>query len=427
MNKKAISLIIMLSSFSLTGHAQAINHDENKVPDYKLPELLKTKDGKVISSAEDWKNLRRPEILSLFKEHMYGKIPATLQISSWKIIEQDQNALNGNAIRKQVLLTFQNNGKQLDVNLLIYLPKAVEKAPVFVGYNFYGNHTVTSEPEVIIPKSWSLNNEDIGVTDHIPNAKSRGKMKRRWAVDKIIEGGYGLATIFYGDVDPDRYAESGIDFSDGVHPLLYKKGQTNPNPDEWGAISAWAWGLSRAMDYFEKDPEIDQDKVIVMGHSRLGKTSLWAGALDERFAVVISNNSGSGGAALSRNKRGERVPDMNSNFTHWFADNLSNYEDEDDLPVDQHMLIALMAPRPVYIASAVDDQWADPEGEYLSGYFATPVYELFGKKGLTSAEMPPLNQPVMNTIGYHIRSGGHDVTDFDWEQFIRFSDLHLKP
>lgn len=425
---KLVIAFLLILIFTESAKSQA-NYDESKVPEYELPELLISQDGKKITNADSWMKIRKPEIITLFEENVYGEVPGKIKLSSWKVLEESSNALNGKAIRKQVLLTFKKNRKQLDVNLLIYLPKGVEKAPLFVGYNFYGNHTTMSDSEIIIPTSWSLNKEEFGITDHQPNEKSRGVAESRWAISKIIDAGYGLATIFYGDVDPDKYSGyggNGIDFSDGVHPLLYKKGQTKPLPDEWGSISAWAWGLSRAMDYFEKDNDIDQDKVIVMGHSRLGKTSLWAGAIDPRFAVVISNNSGSGGAALSRRKYGERLGVMNNNFENWFCDNLTKYDnDEDALPVDQHMLIALIAPRPVYIASAEEDSWADPRGEYLSGYHATPVYELFGKKGLSSSRMPEVNQPVMTVIGYHIRSGKHDVTEFDWEQYIKFADIHL--
>ena len=202
---------------------------------------------------------------------MYGRIPGELNIHDYRVVEQNNNALGGKAIRKQIELNFSNNGKKLQVALLIYLPKNVEKAPLFVGYNFYGNHTVADDPEIRLTESWVRNNPSLGIINHQITEQSRGVSANRWAIDKIIDAGYGLATMYYGDVDPDKYGDSGIDFSDGVHPLLYKEGQTKPLPDEWGAISAWAWGLSRAMDYFEKDDEIDQTSVIVMGHSRLGR------------------------------------------------------------------------------------------------------------------------------------------------------------
>lgn len=424
--RKKIALLILLLAGPLVGYPQDdINYDENRVPDYQLPELLVAKEGETITSAEEWMNIRRPEILSLFEEHVYGKIPATLRFSSWKVLEKSDNALMGRALRKQVQLTFQSNGKELRVNLLIFLPKNIERAPVFLGYNFFGNHTVTDDPKIILPTAWSRNSEKFNIYDHQPTKESRGAASSRWPLEKIIDAGYGLATMYYGEVDPDKYGEVGIDFSDGVHPLLFEEGQTEPLPNEWGGISAWAWGLSRALDYLEKDRGVDGKRVAVMGFSRLGKAALWAGARDERFALVISNNSGSGGAALSRRRYGERLEHMG--FTHWFSKNFSQYHrNEDALPVDQHMLIALIAPRPVYVASAEDDLWADPKGEYLSAFHAGPVFELFGKKPFSSKRMPEVNCPIIATTGYHFRRGGHDITTYDWEQFIRFSDLHFK-
>lgn len=397
------------------------NYDESKVPEFTVTDPLTTFKGRKVRNVRVWEKKRRPELLNFFTENVYGKVPGELKISEWKIVERGENAVNGKAIRKQVDIIFEKGNNYLRFNILMYLPKNIEKPPIFLGYNFYGNHTITDDVNVLISDAWVMDNPSFGIINNQLTEQSRGVRINRWAVEKIIDAGYGLATIYYGEVDPDKN-----DFYDGIHPFFYENGRQQPAANEWGSITAWAWGLSRALDYMENDNEVDATKVIVFGHSRLGKTSLWAGASDERFAAVISNNSGCGGAAMSKRKFGETVARINNSFPHWFCRNFRNYNlNEEALPADQHELIALIAPRPVYIASAEEDQWADPRGEFLSAFYASPVYNLFGKQGISYEKMPAVNQPVQNTVAYHIRSGIHDVTDYDWEQYIKWADRQL--
>lgn len=413
--KTILLLVAALVAVSAEADPRPVNDDEAKVPMYTLPDPLQG-----CPDAATWRDRRRGEILELYRAQMYGRSPAAPATVTFEVTGTDTNALGGKAIRKEITMTVYG----LPVRLLVYLPAgAAGPVPVFLGLNFDGNHTIDKDPGITITPQWVWDKKTNAEKLITPEDSTRGQGIGRWPLVTILARGYGVATIPRADVEPD-YAEG---WKHGIRGAWLKEsGKAGFAPDDWGAIGAWAWSLSRALDVLQQDPAVDGHRVMVMGHSRMGKTALWAGAQDERFAVVISNNSGEGGAALARRCYGETTAVINGNFPHWFCKNFKQYNDrEETLPFDQHELISLAAPRPVYVASAVDDHWADPRGEFLSAKGAEPVYRLLGKPGLGVEEMPGVNQPVGQTIGYHIRSGKHDVTLFDWEQYMSFADRHL--
>ena len=387
--KKLTTYFLLIVSGS---QLYAQNYDETKVPSYTLPEVLKTSSGQIIKSRSDWESKRRPEILSLFENNVYGQMPKDYDSLKFRITNE-RDAMNGKAHLKEVTLFVWKTGKSVDIHLILFVPNRIKKpSPVFLLINNRSKRN--TEP-------------------------SRDTLSEFWPAEMVIDSGYAIAAFHVSDAAPDDKST----YMNGVLKLYPE--QLNAD-NGMKAVGAWAWAASKVFDYFEKDKSIDATRVGIVGHSRGGKAALWAGAQDKRFALVFSNCSGNTGAALSRRKFGETVKRINDQFPHWFANNYKKYNDNEiALPVDQHMLVALIAPRPLYTTSASKDLWADPKGSYLSLKNTEKVYSLYGKISGLTLNPPPVNSPVIHSIlGYHNREGTHDLTAYDWANFIRFANYH---
>ncbi|MBE2287104.1 MAG: acetylxylan esterase [Prosthecobacter sp.] len=413
---RTLAFLALATALSAQTPRPGVNYDEAKAGGDSLPDLK-------LTTADEWTKTRRPEILKLFEDHVFGKTPANLGTPKFEVTATKKDALGGLATRKFIHISLPDRPAWQGMDVMLYLPNdAKGPVPCFCGLSFGGNHAVSKETDIPLSTRWMRESKEKHIVDHKATEATRGTESSRWALEMILKRGFALATAYYGDIEPD-HADG---WKDSLRAAVSKDGADTVWKDgEWGAIGAWAWGLSRIADYLQTDAQVDGKHLAVIGHSRLGKTSLWAGAQDERFGFVISNNSGEGGAALMRRDFGETTAIITKAFPHWFTKTYTRYAgNAAACPVDAHMLIALAAPRPIYIASAVDDQWADPKGEFLSGKFASPVYALFGKKGVVAQEHPAIDQPVGDFIGYHIRTGKHDVTDFDWTQYLDFASRH---
>lgn len=364
-----------------------------------LPDVLKTVEGKPVTSAAEWEAVRRPEVLELFKTHVFGRNPvdrpSTLRFEP---LEADKVMVDGKALRKRVNIRYSGPGGEGSIALTAFIPKTATPAPAFV---------------LICNRSSAANIDP-----------ERIEKSPFFPVEELVARGYAALAFHNGDVDPDSFDG----FTNGVHGVF----QPDPKvrtPDSWGTLAAWAWGASRVMDWIETEPLIDRTRVAVVGHSRGGKTALWCGANDTRYALTISNNSGCGGAKLNRMElpKSEGIARINKVFPHWFCDTFKKYGDnEAALPVDQHMLVALIAPRLAYVASASLDDWAGQPGEFRSCVLASPVWQLYGMKGLVGETFPAPDSPLQEgRVGYHLRTGKHDLALYDWQRYMDFADRQM--
>ena len=388
----------------------------------KLPDPLVSLQGDQIQTPDQWRSQRRPELIRLFEHYMYGAAPPPPKNLRVTMRHEDPRLFDGKATLRLLELRFGPE-KTPPIHLLLAFPnqRPAGKAPVFVGLNFCGNHAVLNHPQIPLPAVW-MPGHCPGCKENRATDEGRGKEQDVWAIDQSIARGYAVATVYAGDIDPDQ-----PDFTDGLHPYFLAAGQTQPGPHEWGTIAAWAWVVQRAVDYLVTAPELDAKRIAVVGHSRLGKTALLAGAFDERISLVIPHQAGCGGTAPSRHKVGENVKQINDRFPHWFCDEFTKFNDNvERLPFDQHSLVAICAPRPVLFTNAVEDSWADPEGQYNVLAAASPVYRLLGVEGLADGEYPPPGQLVKSRLGYWLREGKHSMNRDDWKIFLDFADAWLK-
>ena len=400
---------------AITIPASATNYDEAKVGDYTLPDPLVCNDGSRVTKAETWFTKRRAEILELYRENIFGRSPEAGTNVTFNVWETATNALGGTATRKQIEINFSGTPVGPVAHLLLYTPAGKISAPTFLCLQFNGNYTVIDDPAIAILPGWDWKTKVFGM----PKNPVRGEFARNWKIADTLARGYGIAILHYNEIEPDLPDGAGFKF--GVH-----KNFPSPAADGWGAIGAWAWGVSRALDYLETDREVDARRVILFGHSRLGKTALWAGAQDMRFAAVIANCSGEMGASLSRRDYGETVDDVAKRFPYWMAGNFQKYAGHwNELPVDSHFLLSLIAPRPLFLNTGSEDRWADPRGEFLAARAATPVYELLGKTGISEKDFPPLDHAIQHDISFNCHTGKHDVLPSDWDNFLDFADAHF--
>lgn len=401
-----------------------INMLESMVPEREVPSVLVKEDGSVVKNAWEWMNLRRPEVLDFYRREVFGSLPPRADNMSIEVLSEKRDALDNTAIRKEIKITFSmNNGESRSMVMLLYKPQNIQKpVPAFVELNFKGNHAASPEDDCIIT-GFDVNGDVF--------CQDRSALQMRFPAKTIVSKGYALATVCYYDIFPDISVDWAVDDDElekkawqrSIYGMFFPGADLSELKAKYSAIGAWAWGLCRMLDVLECDPDIDRSKVGCCGHSRLGKTSLWAGANDERFKVVVTNDSGHGGSALFRRCLGESIEILIARFPHWFVSGFTKFARQDaDLSWDQNFLLSLIAPRALCIGSATEDLWADPKGEFLSGVYASEVWRLFGGQGMPVTEHPAPEVNVTGEISYHLRTGQHNILEQDWEHYLEAAD-----
>lgn len=390
-----------------------------------FPDPLVMKAGTKVATKADWETKRKPELKELFQKHMYGWYPGKSPEFTAKVVHEAK-AFDGKGVIQEVELTFKSSRKSPPLYLLVAKPADTPKggAPVFVGLNFSGNHTLVDDEAIQITPHWCYDKSP-GVEKNKATAAGRGKAKGVWPLEQIVTAGYAVVTCYNGDLEEDRPNAGGSPLRNQLFP---PPAGAMP-PDATATIMFWAWGLTRMADYVETDASFNPKRMAVIGHSRLGKTALVAGAFDDRFACVFAHQAGCGGSGPSRHadEKAEGVKRINTSFPHWFSQTFKTFNgDVEKLPFDQHCLLALCAPRPVLYTNATEDLWANPSGQFDMMRRATPVYQLLGETGMAAEKMPAAGKLIDSRLGYWIRDGKHEMNADDWKTFLTFADKWLK-
>jgi hypothetical protein len=390
----------------------AANYDESKANPYPtLPDPLVLNNGKKVTSSKMWWNQRRPEIVELFDREIYGRVPKNVPTVKWEIAST-KNEMNGEVqvITKELIGHVDNSSyPEITVDMRVSLSTpANAKGPVPVIMEFGGNPPGTGR--AFGGPAKAAYKQPAGPT---------------WQ-QQVLAKGWGYAAIYTSSIQ----ADNGAGLTQGIIGLV-NKGQPR-QPDDWGALRAWAWGASRALDYFETDKAVDAKQVGIEGHSRWGKATIVAMAYDQRFAVAYVSSSGEGGAKVHRRNWGELVENVAATSEyHWMAGNFLKYAGPlnwNDLPVDSHELVAMCAPRPIFLSAGATngDGWVDAKGTFLAGVGAGPVYKLLGKRDMGTTEFPAMETPLIEgDVAFRQHSGGHTPAP-NWPTFITFASRYIK-
>ena len=413
--KKICSLLVLVltglgvSAQTYEGKYLEANYDESRVPEYSLPGVLTSFSGERISTARQWEKIRRPEIVDFFARNIYGEVPtpsSPIQ-KTFQFISEDTSILEGLCTRRDVLITFENELGKVSMPLALFVP----------------SHAKGRVPVILLANGGDIKQKGL----RVDNPQAYGKTRNGIPLHQLMTRGIGIATVDYlaFAIDP-RHPEGKV--SGGIAELFFMEGQEFTKENQWGMISIWAYALRAGMDYLETDKDVDPEQVATLGCSIGGKVALWAAVSDPRFGMTLLATAGHGGDAIWRREYGETLQNMCDYLPTWICRNACKFAGNvHEMPVDQHSLLATMAPRPFYVSSAQHDLWADPAGQWMGTSMAAPSYELYGLDvGFTPAGPPPVNQPVIkSSIGYHLRSGVHGLELFDWEQYMKFIEFHF--